>query len=416
MRRLTKNVRDDGYSSSRDYQDIIKEESTCYQLNEERQIKIILDNTENDTEFIGIGGYIKVDQETQLKCSVYDDSRNEITTKNIKLPEHWKRFGVGWVNGHSTTYEVNLFVDVNQIFLYALTFSGFDRPLESDLETEELLERLNKAHMAPESYYLNSKQDVVIKGIESISHINSDINLKKCSYCQRYLLVGQNDSSFHKHKSKKSGYQNECRSCKALRINDALNQLRTVDQLNESSVITREKKILLREPEILLEIKNRHSGEGLKSLTWKKFNKRCFKCDKKLLLREVQLDHTRPLAYLWPLDEFATCLCEGCNNSKHDKFPIDFYNESELKSLSGIIGLSLEELKAKDVNEEELSNIINDIELYFDELDRKTFKSIRNKVIELRQEIDLYELLKNNCEERHQKMQKFLTERNHDKE
>lgn len=413
MRRLAKNVREDAYGSSRDYQDIVKEEAVLYQLDDHNQLTITFDNEKNDSEFVGLGGYVKVEEEIQLDCIVENEAGEIVAGKKINIPTHWKRFGVAWSNSiDSSIYRIKITSGSNKILFYSLQVSGFDRIVESDQDTLDLLKRLNANHMAPESFYLNSDTKVKIEGMDTTENVSDAIDLKKCSYCQRYMLVGQNDSSFHKHKSKKSGFQNECRSCKALRINDSLNQLRTVDQLNESGVITREKKILLREPEILAEIKNRHSGEGLKSLTWKKFNKKCFRCDnKKLLLNEVQLDHTRPLAYLWPLDEYATCLCANCNNSKHDQFPVDFYTELQLIKLSEIVGLSLDELKRKEVNEEELSNILNDIELYYDNLEWKTFKSIRNKVIELNPEIDLYQVLKQQSETKYEELNRRLTQR-----
>lgn len=412
LRRLAKNVREDAYGSSRDYQDIITDQAEVYELDRGKQVSIIFDNEDNDSEFVGIGCYFKVEKESEMQCTVLDDDGKEVVNKKIHLTEFWKRFGLSWINNSTcTSYEVEIKFDTQNVICYGLSVSGFDRLIESEQDVTEILNRLNAAHMAPESFYLSEQDDLCIKGLISINYIEDAINLKKCSYCQRYMLVGDYDSSFHKHAAKKSGFQNECRSCKALRINDSFNPMRTVDQLNESSVITRERKILLREPQILEEIKNRHSGEGLKSLTWKKFDKRCFNCNEKLKLKEVQLDHTRPLAYLWPLDEYATCLCGGCNNSKHDKFPVEFYTESKLIRLSEIIGLDLENLRAKKVNEFELSKIVGNIEFYFDELDWKTFKSIRNKVISLKPETDLYEILKNKSSEKYEELLQLLTMR-----
>ncbi len=64
---------------------------------------------------------------------------------------------------------------------------------------------------------------------------------------------------------------------------------------------------------------------------WENFDKKCFKCKKELSTpKEMDLDHTLPLAYLWPLDSTATCLCPSCNSSKSDKFPKDFYTNKEL--------------------------------------------------------------------------------------
>ena len=102
---------------------------------------------------------------------------------------------------------------------------------------------------------------------------------------------------------------------------------------------------------------------------WEKFNKRCFKCgenSKELELSEMALDHTMPLAYLYRLDETATCLCSSHNSQKSDHFPVDYYTQSELQRLSKITGLSLETLHSKQINKEVLDLLIKDVVWYFD--------------------------------------------------
>jgi len=199
--------------------------------------------------------------------------------------------------------------------------------------------------------------------------------------------------SFHKHRAKRTNHQNECRSCKGWRINNHFNPIRTVDQLHESSSITRERKLLLREPEILQAIKER-DGRGLKSIIWERFGRCCFVCGRELALNEVHLDHTRPLAYLWPIDEHATCLCADHNNEKKEKFPVDFYNEEQLRGLSKITGLSYEELTEKRLNETELQRILDNLAAFALDWEPRTFAATARKIIELRPDIDLYERLK----------------------
>ena len=193
---------------------------------------------------------------------------------------------------------------------------------------------LSQIHLLPETFYLDHEgADLTPRGAKPSA--GQTISLKKCSYCTRLLPLDPRRPgalSFHKHNAKRTGHQNECRACKTWRINRHFNPIRTTDQLHESSVITRERQLFLRDPEILQAIKQR-TGAGLKSQIWKRFNGQCFNCGKPLTLQQVQLDHTRPLAYLWPIDEHATCLCATCNNAKKERFPVDFYAPAKLRSL-----------------------------------------------------------------------------------
>lgn len=112
----------------------------------------------------------------------------------------------------------------------------------------------------------------------------------------------------------------------------------------------------------------------------KKFNCKCFKCGKEVDAH-FDLDHTMPLAYLYRLDESATCLCSNCNSSKRDKFPADFYTEDELQSLSEITGLPMELLHKREVNPIALSRLIDEVVWYFDEfLAKKDYQKERDGI------------------------------------
>ncbi len=216
--------------------------------------------------------------------------------------------------------------------------------------------------------------------------------------------------SFHKHNAKKTHHQNECRSCKKWKINDSFNPLRTTDQLHESSVITRERKLFLREPQILQAIKDR-TGAGLKSQIWEKFGRKCFYCKKSLKLDEVQLDHTRPLAYLWPIDEHATCLCAEHNNLKKEKFPVDFYSRIQLEELSQICGLPVKDLSRKALNQIELKRILQDIATYAMEWEPRTFAATARKIKELQPAVDLFAILKERNPQVYEDIVKQLADR-----
>lgn len=74
-----------------------------------------------------------------------------------------------------------------------------------------------------------------------------------------------------------------------------------------------------------------------------------------------------PLAYLYRLDETATCLCSSHNSQKSDHFPVDYYSEKELIRLSKITGLSLDQLHKKEVNHEVLNLLIQNVVWFYDE-------------------------------------------------
>lgn len=64
----------------------------------------------------------------------------------------------------------------------------------------------------------------------------------------------------------------------------------------------------------------------------------------------MHLDHTRPLAMLWPLDATATALCKEHNTEKRDRSPANFYSEVELELLAAITGVPLEQLQDPSPN------------------------------------------------------------------
>jgi hypothetical protein len=108
----------------------------------------------------------------------------------------------------------------------------------------------------------------------------------------------------------------------------------------------------------------------------------------------VHLDHTRPLAYLWPIDAHASCLCPEHNNAKTDKFPIDFYNKEQLRELSKITKLPYRKLIERRLNEKELKRILDNISAFALGWEPRTFHATARKIVELRPDIDLYDRLR----------------------
>ena len=92
---------------------------------------------------------------------------------------------------------------------------------------------------------------------------------------------------------------------------------------------------------------------------------------------KMNLDHTRPLALLYPLDETATCLCKTCNSSKRDRLPSEFYSNSELINLSEITGIKLPDLMNPSPNIKPINFIMQNKKWFFNTfLKRKRFQKM----------------------------------------
>lgn len=406
MRRLVAKSREDAYKSLRDYQSIVGKISARFSmLNLVRDphpkwLEIILD-AEGDFktgDLVALGGYLSSSRPSTLKISITQGNQSVIEERIVKVDDNWNRFGISGVC--QSTNKLKVLIKLNsdiELDVWGLACGKPHLPTQDGKEIS--IESISATHICPETFYLVHDAAVGLDIDDSNMSVKisegREITLKKCSYCGRQLPIDPQRPgvlAFHKHNAKISGHQNECRACKKWRINDQFNPIRTPDQLHESSVITRERRILLREPERLQAIKER-SGKGLRSIVWERFSKKCFRCHFDVKLDEFQLDHTRPLAYLWPIDEFATCLCARCNNEKKEKFPIDFYTSKELDRLSSITGLDRKELNKKELNAVELSRFLENLEDFAKRWDAKTFFAICRKVSELRPDIKIVDLL-----------------------
>jgi hypothetical protein len=252
--------------------------------------------------------------------------------------------------------------------------------------------------------------------------------LKACNRCKRYLPVDLNDESnvlaFSKHcKSQKCshaafsvltleapydkaklglvaeactsglavlndgpaetykiaaehGLQLECRACKKFYVNAPLNPARNSSQHREDGLRRRALDVLvsrlLDHPRLYSTYRLSHDGLEFDTSIWLRFDKRCFNCGKVLASprRDMDVDHTLPLAYLWPLDESATCLCKACNSKKHDRFPYEFYDTDEkLRELAERTGLSLNLLMRHrhQLNMEAANGLISNVVWFFDD-------------------------------------------------
>lgn len=165
------------------------------------------------------------------------------------------------------------------------------------------------------------------------------------------------------------GYQLECRFCKKFEVNAAHNPQRSLAQMKEDGARRRAFEFLLAElyggtPQ--LRYRHEHRSE-LADDVWERFGRACFNCGTRLpSARTMNLDHTRPLAFLWPLDGSATALCKTCNGLKRDRAPHDFYTPEQLAELASITGIPLADLREDQPNEEALDLLMARLDWFFD--------------------------------------------------
>ncbi len=164
------------------------------------------------------------------------------------------------------------------------------------------------------------------------------------------------------------GFQLECRYCKKFEVNAAHNPKRTLAQMKEDGARRRAFELLIEalmggSEQLAYRLK---TGRELSDEVVKRFGHKCFKCSK-ALEAGWHLDHTRPLALLWPLDHTATALCRDCNSAKRDRPPSAFYTASEIRRLASIVGLSEAELLNPAPNRAILDLLLAKLDWFFDE-------------------------------------------------
>lgn len=338
------------------------------------------------------------------------------------------------INTDSTILDVNLKMTIASQEGNVLEFICFDFDVVSK---EEFLDKscavsfYQKTYMhVPYLYYLRTDLPITEYLKEPYEFEEGRIVVRKsCNRCGRYLPINIADEmktlSFSLHCKKRApcvhstfraykiendidyihndetlelhiennkvisyhGHQLECKACKKFFVNAPLNPQRNPQQFKEDGLRRRAIEVLvnrlLDRNLIHFEFEKRTKKEFSKYI-WKKFDKRCFKCgpdSEPIKFKDMALDHTLPLAYLYRLDETATCLCSSHNSQKSDHFPVDYYSEEELERLSDITGLTSEQLHTREVNQEVLVLLIQNVEWFYDEfLMDKDYQKVRDGV------------------------------------
>jgi len=305
----------------------------------------------------------------------------------------------------------------------------------SDRDVRHLFDTKTNLYI-PEVYYLKQDSDFLVEPVAIYGKVSSisageQVVLKACNRCERYLLIDVLDErqvlGFSNHclqrapcqhgafsrfvienaaltevdlRLRKSivessgnqvvkvhyGYQLECRSCKKFTVNAPLNPLRSATQHREDSLRRRafEQLVMhLLERDWIFFTYREKMGEEFDTHIWEKFGRCCFNCGKSLATsHDMDLDHTLPLNYLWPLDETATCLCSTCNSQKHDRFPFEFYQDKKkLELLAELTGLSKDLVVGpqKPINTEAVTRLKREIVWFFDEfLAHSDYQKVRD--------------------------------------
>ena len=197
-------------------------------------------------------------------------------------------------------------------------------------------------------YEVRGQDETVGTGTFIVDHgeyVRGARNYKYCINC--YILKPLEE--FGRHKSRQSGRQGECTSCKTA-YNNIKNATRTPEQHREASERRRLLGLLRRDMPV-----DRATIRA-------KFGDKCFACDVCIDKDNFELDHTLPARLLWPLKtETATLLCKTCNGQKHDKWPSEFYDVQHLQTLAVLTEITFNVLSGdRFVNPEALEMIQED--------------------------------------------------------
>lgn len=339
-------------------------------------------------ELCGFGGWFSSSGSIHVEISGSFPVKTTITTA---LSPNWGKYGAIWISSSNETakFEIKISsLEDTNLALYGVQCGLISHPHLSAAAVSKPSLLSNIHQIAPEAIFISKMGATILP--PNAPGDDMELILKSCNRCARFLPINTYDERIHlsfsnhcvaSHRRPCShsgfgkllddsgsqikleyGYQLECRFCKKFEVNAAHNPRRTGAQMKEDGARRRHFELLLAwlngGKSDQLAFRDSHHGEELADYIWKKFGGSCFNCKKKISSqRAMHLDHTRPLALLWPLDETATCLCGECNGAKRDRSPSDFYTEDQLTSLSEITGIPLPELLTPGPNEQALDEL-----------------------------------------------------------
>ena len=339
------------------------------------------------------------------------------TVLTAPMAPDWSKFGSQWFAESGDAAPIRFVVEASKpadVYLWGV---------QGGVITHQHLTNARPALMknmhsiAPEANFIDGGKHANVSephssdGGLSAADDTAVIHLKSCNRCARFLPVNLHTETAHlsftnhcsaPHRRPCShpgfgrlrdvdtdetvqldyGFQLECRFCKKFEVNAPHNPQRTSAQMKEDGARRRAFELLLTELYGgSANLNYRHeTGSELADDVWENFEHRCFKCGTPLATsRDMQLDHTRPLALLWPLDGTATALCATHNSEKRDRAPVDYYDDDELRRLAKITGLPLEELCDPSPNLGAIKRLQGRLDWFFDEfLQREELQTERD--------------------------------------
>lgn len=344
---------------------------------------------------LGFGGYIYLDGTVQVTLS---SPAAKHVLKVVDAPD-WGKFGSQWYSEGTDSAAAELVVSALSQTTVATALLG-GGIVEHEYLADARPELMTNMHeFAPEANFYSQSGQVRIM-IEGVTRPGDPVELylKRCNRCGRLLPINVNDerkhlsfsnhcvaahrrpcshSGFGRLRSNDGGpaldleygYQLECRFCKKFEVNSAHNPKRSAAQMKEDAARRRALELLLAElldgsPSLLY--RRATGGRELADDVFNRFEGQCFKCGIALATaRDMHLDHTRPLALLWPLDGSATALCPTHNSEKRDRPPTDYYDEAELTRLAAITEIPLADLLDPRPNGEVIRRLLDRIDWFF---------------------------------------------------
>jgi hypothetical protein len=349
--------------------------------------------------FVGYGGWFRCSPGVSVTIDGGHGGRN---LSDFPYP-NWNKFGSMWPSDgkQPDTASITFQAGMNgSVSLYGVSCGIC---AHDHLTTCRAVLLRDLDNYAPEVLFVTSTGTITstVNGVRSPEHTEDRraIYVKSCNRCGRFLPINypneRNHLSFSNHCTREDllpckhgsfgrlrnrddesvlqlrfGFQLECRFCKRYTVNGQHNPKRTAAQMKEDASRRRAFEMLLAEvfgENQHLQYRIKH-GRELCDVVSERFGGKCFKCGVAFSKEEpMNLDHTRPLALLWPIDDTATALCGWHNSEKRDRSPAEYYSEEELASLSEITGIPLGELKTPGPNVAALDLLLKRKKWLFDE-------------------------------------------------